>query len=152
RDAGLRGRRRPAGGAAADRGRVGRQLRPLRRRRRAVRRGDPGRGPLHPPRQPVPRLREPQMTLRERINLDGVLIVGAGLAGLPGALAAAPRRALVLAAAALGDGCSSAWAQGGMAAALSSDDAPELHAADTIAAGAGLCDPAAVAVLTREGP
>jgi L-aspartate oxidase len=87
---------------------------------------------------------------KERV--DGVLIVGAGLAGLSAALAAAPRRALVLAAAPLGEGCSSAWAQGGMAAALSEGDAPELHAADTIAAGAGLCDPDAVAVLTREGP
>jgi L-aspartate oxidase len=89
---------------------------------------------------------------RAKERFDGVLIVGAGLAGLSAALAAAPRRALVLAAALLGEGCSSAWAQGGMAAALSADDAPELHAADTIAAGAGLCDPAAVAVLTREGP
>jgi L-aspartate oxidase len=87
-----------------------------------------------------------------RERFDGVLIVGAGLAGLSAALAAAPRRALVLAAVPLGQGCSSAWAQGGMAAALSDGDAPELHAADTIAAGAGLCEPAAVAVLTREGP
>ena len=88
----------------------------------------------------------------KRISFDGVLIVGAGLAGLSAALAAAPRRALVLAAAPLGQGCASAWAQGGMAAALSDGDAPALHAADTIAAGAGLCDPDAVAVLTREGP
>jgi L-aspartate oxidase len=87
-----------------------------------------------------------------RTYFDGVLIIGAGLAGLSAALAAAPRRALVLAAAPLGTGCSSAWAQGGMAAALSEGDAPELHAADTIAAGAGLCDPEAVAILTREGP
>ena len=96
-----------------------------------------------------------QAFARERFpqeRFDGVLIVGAGLAGLSAALAAAPRRALVLAAAPLGQGCSSAWAQGGMAAALAADDAPDLHAADTIAAGAGLCDPAAVAVLTREGP
>jgi L-aspartate oxidase len=87
-----------------------------------------------------------------RTHFDGVLIVGAGLAGLSAALAAAPRPALVLAAEPLGEGCSSAWAQGGMAAALSEDDAPERHAADTIAAGAGLCDPDAVAILTREGP
>jgi L-aspartate oxidase len=87
-----------------------------------------------------------------RTHFDGVLIIGAGLAGLSAALAAAPRRALVLSAAPLGTGCSSAWAQGGMAAALSEGDAPELHAADTIAAGAGLCDPQAVAILTREGP
>ncbi|MFI4935455.1 MAG: FAD-binding protein, partial [Caulobacterales bacterium] len=91
----------------------------------------------------------------DRINrqtFDGVLIIGAGLAGLSAALAAAPRRALVLAASPLGAGCSSAWAQGGMAAALGADDSPDLHAADTIAAGAGLCDPASVAILTRDGP
>jgi L-aspartate oxidase len=87
-----------------------------------------------------------------RTYLDGVLIIGAGLAGLSAALAAAPKRALVLSAAPLGTGCSSAWAQGGMAAALSEGDAPELHAADTVAAGAGICDPEAVAILTREGP
>jgi hypothetical protein len=87
-----------------------------------------------------------------RSYFDGVLIIGAGLAGLSAALAAAPRRALVLSAAPLGTGCSSAWAQGGMAAALTGGDAPELHAADTLAAGAGICDPEAVAILTREGP
>jgi L-aspartate oxidase len=43
-------------------------------------------------------------------------------------------------------------AQGGIAAALGRDDSPELHAKDTIAAGDGLCNPAAVDVLTREGP
>ncbi|MFI4975991.1 MAG: L-aspartate oxidase [Caulobacterales bacterium] len=90
------------------------------------------------------------MTARE--TFDGVLIIGAGLAGLSAALAAAPRRALVLAASPLNAGCSSAWAQGGMAAALGDGDAPDLHAADTVAAGAGLCDPRAVAILTREGP
>jgi len=90
--------------------------------------------------------------MTDRLQFDGVLIIGAGLAGLSAALAAAPRRALVLSAAPLGSGCASAWAQGGMAAALSDGDAPELHASDTIAAGAGLCDPAAVAILTGEGP
>lgn len=88
----------------------------------------------------------------DRILHDGVLIVGAGLAGLSAALAAAPRKALVLSAAPLLKGCSSAWAQGGMAAALGADDDPALHAADTIAAGAGLCDPEATALLTLEGP
>jgi L-aspartate oxidase len=94
------------------------------------------------------------MTLRDRTFFDGVLVIGAGLAGLSAARAAAEagRKALVLAAAPLGQGCSSAWAQGGMAAALSETDAPDLHAADTIAAGAGLCDPHAVAILTSEGP
>ncbi|MBI5941119.1 MAG: L-aspartate oxidase [Caulobacterales bacterium] len=89
--------------------------------------------------------------MTERIHHDGVLVIGAGLAGLTAAMAAAPRKALVLSPTPLNTGCSSAWAQGGMAAALGADDAPALHAADTLAAGAGLCDPAMVEILTREG-
>jgi L-aspartate oxidase len=90
--------------------------------------------------------------MAERETFDGVLIIGAGLAGLSAALAAAPRRALVLTPAPLAEACSSAWAQGGVAAALSPDDDPERHAADTVAAGAGLVDPAMALLLTREGP
>ena len=89
---------------------------------------------------------------RKRLAHDGVLIVGAGLAGLSAALATAPRRTLVLTDAPLSQGCSSAWAQGDMAAALSEGDAPALHAADTIAAGAGLVDAAMARLLTNEGP
>src|SRR5437868_1268554 len=88
----------------------------------------------------------------ERVRHDGVLVVGAGLAGLSAALAAAPRKVLVLSPTALNHGCSSAWAQGGMAAALSPDDAPELHARDTVSAGAGLVDPAMARLLAEEGP
>jgi L-aspartate oxidase len=88
----------------------------------------------------------------KRLRHDGVLVVGAGLAGLTAALAAAPAKVLVLTGAPLNQGCSSAWAQGGMAAALSADDAPELHAADTVAAGAGLVDPAMARLLAEEGP
>jgi len=88
--------------------------------------------------------------MTDRVIFDGPVILGAGLAGLTAALAAT--KALVLSPTPLATGCSSAWAQGGMAAALSDDDAPELHADDTIAAGAGLCDPQAVELLTREGP
>ncbi|MEO8927721.1 MAG: FAD-binding protein, partial [Caulobacteraceae bacterium] len=90
--------------------------------------------------------------MTDRSYFDGVLIVGAGLAGLSAALAAGPRPVLLLCAAPLGEGCASAWAQGGMAAALGEDDDPALHGADTMAAGAGLCDPEAVAILTGEGP
>jgi len=90
--------------------------------------------------------------MSERLDFDGVLIVGGGLAGLSAALAAGPRKVMLLAAAPLGEGCSSAWAQGGMAAALGDGDNPALHGADTLAAGAGLCDPASVAILTGEGP
>jgi L-aspartate oxidase len=92
------------------------------------------------------------MTATDRVVFDGVLVIGAGLAGLTAALATAPRPALVLSATALGEGSASAWAQGGMAAALGDDDNPAMHAADTIAAGAGLCEPEAVEILTREGP
>jgi L-aspartate oxidase len=87
-----------------------------------------------------------------RLAHDGVLVVGAGLAGLSAALAAAPRKVLVLTDAPLSQGCSSAWAQGGMAAALSDNDSAERHAADTVAAGAGLVDTAMARRLTEEGP
>ncbi|OYU69587.1 MAG: L-aspartate oxidase [Alphaproteobacteria bacterium PA2] len=90
--------------------------------------------------------------MAERRQFDGVIIVGAGLAGLSAALAAAPSRVLVLTGAPLAQGCSSAWAQGGMAAALSADDRPSLHAEDTVQAGAGLVDPAMAALLAAEGP
>ena len=78
-----------------------------------------------------------------RITHDGLLVVGAGLAGLSAALSAAPRPVVVLSGSPLGQGSSSSWAQGGMAAALSEGDTPALHAADTLVAGAGLVEAAA---------
>jgi len=90
--------------------------------------------------------------MAERLVHDGVIIVGAGLTGLSAALAAAPRRVLLLSGAPLSQGCSSAWAQGGVAVALSAEDNPALHAADTVAAGAGLVDPAMARLLAEEGP
>ena len=83
---------------------------------------------------------------------DAVLIVGGGLAGLFLALKLAPRRAIVLSQAPLGRGASSAWAQGGLAAALAPEDNPALHAQDTIAAGAGLVDPVIAGLIGEEGP
>lgn len=82
-----------------------------------------------------------------------VLVVGSGVAGmsvlrhLPGGL-----RAALITLAAPGDAGSTPWAQGGVAVAWGEDDSPQLHAADTEVAGAGLCEPAAVEVLTSEGP
>ncbi len=58
----------------------------------------------------------------------------------------------VLAAARLGEGASSVWAQAGIAAAVGTDDSPALHAADTIAAGAGIVDEAVARFVTEEGP
>lgn len=82
---------------------------------------------------------------------DGPLIIGGGLAGLSAALEAGPRKVLVVTPAPLLEACSSAWAQGGVAAALSAQDAPALHAADTVAAGAGLVETGATDILTADG-
>jgi len=83
---------------------------------------------------------------------NGPLVIGAGLAGLSVALHAAPAKVLVLAPVALGKACSSAWAQGGIAAALSNEDSPAEHERDTVAAGAGIVDPLAAKILTEMGP
>lgn len=83
---------------------------------------------------------------------DKILIIGAGLAGLFLALKLAPRKVIVLSQSPIGTGASSAWAQGGIAAALSKTDSPELHAKDTINAGAGLVDETAALLIAKEGP
>ncbi len=71
------------------------------------------------------------------------LIIGSGLAGLSLALKLADKQQVVIVTKkALLDGAS-AWAQGGIAAVLSSDDTVEEHIKDTHVAGAGLCDPEA---------
>jgi len=86
-----------------------------------------------------------------RLHHPGPLIIGGGLAGLSAALAAGPAPVLVISPAPLLEAASSAWAQGGVAAALSQDDAPALHLKDTEAAGAGLVDHDAAATLTDDG-
>jgi L-aspartate oxidase len=89
--------------------------------------------------------------LRKKLHPD-VVVVGAGVAGLTAALAAAERATVrVLAKGAL-DSSNSWLAQGGVAAAVGADDDPVLHAADTLAAGRGLCRTSAVELLTEEAP
>ena len=79
-----------------------------------------------------------------------VVIIGSGVAGLSAALAAAPSLVTVLTKTAFGDG-NSTWAQGGLAAAVGSDDSPARHADDTVSVGVGLNNDEAVRVLTVEG-
>src|ERR1700744_3865561 len=86
------------------------------------------------------------------IETEGALILGAGIAVLFAALKLAPFPALVLTGARPGASGSSAWAQGGIAAAMGEGDDWRDHAADTVAAGAGLCDPEIAALVAREAP
>jgi L-aspartate oxidase len=87
-----------------------------------------------------------------RVADADLIVVGSGVAGMSAALEAAEQSAhvlLVTAGAPLSG--SSRWAQGGIAAAVGPDDSPQLHAADTVAVGAGLNDRHAVEVLAHEG-
>ena len=80
------------------------------------------------------------------------VIVGGGVAGLRAAIGLAPAgRVLVLTKAEPAES-NTGYAQGGIAAAMGDDDSPALHAEDTIRAGDGLCDEAAVRVLVEHGP
>ena len=89
--------------------------------------------------------------MRQKRETPDVLVVGAGVAGLSAALAAADEGASVLVLAKASHRSSNSYAaQGGIAAAVGSDDDPALHAADTLAAGRGLCRPSAVRLLADE--
>jgi len=88
----------------------------------------------------------------QRLKDGSVLIIGAGLAGLFLALKLAPRPCVVVSPAPFGQAASSAWAQGGLAAALAPEDSAQSHAKDTIAAGAGLVDPIVAMLIAKDGP
>jgi L-aspartate oxidase len=80
-----------------------------------------------------------------------VAIIGTGLAGLSVALhLAQSRRVAIISKRSLLDGASN-WAQGGIAAVLNSTDTHEKHIADTLIAGAGLCDEAATRFIVEHG-
>jgi L-aspartate oxidase len=86
------------------------------------------------------------------MNRTRYLVVGSGVAGLHTAWRAADRgEVIVLTKRSLFDS-STAYAQGGIAAAIGAGDSPALHWRDTLAAGAALCDADAVRVLVEEGP
>ena len=87
-----------------------------------------------------------------RVERTGVLVIGAGAAGLSAALVAAEHTDVTV----LVRGClpesNSALAQGGIAAALNDDDSPRAHIDDTLIAGAGLSDRGAVSALAYNAP
>src|SRR3954471_23681741 len=85
-----------------------------------------------------------------------LLVVGSGVAGLSAAVRAADEAGMRVGVLTKGDldQATTRWAQGGVAAVLggADPDSTDLHLADTLAAGAGLCDADAVRVLVDEGP
>ncbi|MCX6510513.1 MAG: FAD-dependent oxidoreductase, partial [Actinobacteria bacterium] len=84
-----------------------------------------------------------------------LLVVGSGVAGLSAAVRAAARDGVRVGVLTKGplEQSTTRWAQGGVAAVLGGDpDSTDLHLADTLAAGAGLCDVDAVRILVEEGP
>jgi L-aspartate oxidase len=88
----------------------------------------------------------------DKILTYDVVIIGAGLAGIYTALNIDGRYSCLVLAKDKVDISNSWFAQGGIAAAISRDDAPIFHQEDTLIAGAGLCDTDAVGVLVAEGP
>ncbi len=81
-----------------------------------------------------------------------VLIIGAGIAGVRAALAMDPRLRVIVVSKDEIDLSNSAWAQGGIAGVLDPEDAISNHAADTIVAGAGLCDEQVVNAVVEAAP
>lgn len=88
----------------------------------------------------------------QNLNHFDVIVVGAGAAGLYTALCLPSHFRVGLIAKETINLSASDWAQGGIAAAIASDDSPQLHVEDTLQAGAGLCDRAAVEFLAYHAP
>jgi len=86
-----------------------------------------------------------------RLRADFV-VIGSGIAGLRAAIHLVAHGAVVMVTKADSAESNTGYAQGGIAAALGPDDSTDLHRDDTLEAGAGLCDVAAVEVLVNEGP
>lgn len=84
--------------------------------------------------------------------MSRVIVVGSGIAGLTTALDAVARHEVVLVTKSTLGQSNTRYAQGGIAGVMFAEDSVEAHIADTLAAGAGLCDEEAVRVLCAEGP
>jgi L-aspartate oxidase len=81
-----------------------------------------------------------------------VVVIGSGVAGLMSALELPCSSRVLLLSRDISTPPASRWAQGGLAAAIGPDDSPALHRSDTLAAGAGLCEPMAVDCLVEKAP
>ncbi len=92
------------------------------------------------------------MTQLAEVRSRDVVVVGTGVAGLSVALSTGARQVTLLSKAALPEGGSSNYAQGGVAAAVGADDSPALHAADTVTVARGLGDMEAAESITAAGP
>ncbi|WP_372604973.1 L-aspartate oxidase [Actibacterium sp.] len=88
--------------------------------------------------------------MEKALSTDRIVIVGAGMGALYAALKLAPRPVLVISPERMGEGASSAWAQGGVAAAMDATDSPGRHAADTVLAGAGTVNADVADQVTRD--
>jgi L-aspartate oxidase len=86
------------------------------------------------------------------MNQYDFIVIGSGIGGLYTALLALERGSVLVITKGSIDDCNTRYAQGGIAAAISKNDSPELHSEDTLNAGAGLSDKGAVDILTREAP
>jgi L-aspartate oxidase len=86
------------------------------------------------------------------VNSYDFVIVGSGIAGLYTALLAKEHGSVLIITKGSIEDCNTKHAQGGIAAAISKNDSPELHFRDTIAAGDGLCNKEAVRILVDEAP
>jgi L-aspartate oxidase len=86
------------------------------------------------------------------MNHYDYIIVGSGIAGLFSALLAKEHGSVLILTKGSIEDTNTRYAQGGIAAALGKNDSTELHFQDTIAAGADLCNPEAVRILTEEAP
>ncbi len=78
------------------------------------------------------------------------IVIGSGIAGLYSALLAQEHGSVLIMTKEGIDDCNTRYAQGGIAAPVGPGDSPELHMQDTLTAGAGLCEPHAVSILTSE--
>jgi L-aspartate oxidase len=87
-----------------------------------------------------------------KMNQYDYIVVGSGIGGLYTALLASEQGSVLVITKGSIDDCNTKHAQGGIAAAISKNDSPELHVQDTLNAGAGLCNEEAVNILAREAP